>query len=64
MPDLSTRSYEKELLDRNDIPFNDIKRNMQELEVINAKLGGHAITLQGLKEILQEKKEPHYFFHY
>jgi len=58
MPDLSTRSYEKELLDRNDIPFNDIKRNMQELEVINAKLGGHAITLQGLKEILQEKKEP------
>lgn len=58
MPDLSSRSYEKELLDRSDIPFNDIKRNMQELEVINAKLGGHAITLQGLKEILQEKKEP------
>ena len=31
---------------------------MQELEVINARLGGHAITLKGLKEILQEKKEP------
>jgi 2-polyprenyl-3-methyl-5-hydroxy-6-metoxy-1,4-benzoquinol methylase len=58
MPDLSHRSYEKELLDRNDIPFNDIKRNMQELEVINARLGGHAITLEGLKQILQGKKEP------
>jgi len=50
--DLSRRSYEKELLDRNDIPFIDIKRNMQELNFINTYLGGHAITLTGLKKIL------------
>jgi len=35
MPDFSKRSYKKELLDENNIPFTEIKRNMQELEVIN-----------------------------
>lgn len=45
----SNRSYEKELLDRDDIPFEDIKRNMQELEFINKYLGGHNITIEGLK---------------
>jgi ubiquinone/menaquinone biosynthesis C-methylase UbiE len=55
MPDFSSRSYEKELLDRNDIPFNAIKQNMQELEIINTRLGGHKITISGLKEILKEK---------
>jgi 2-polyprenyl-3-methyl-5-hydroxy-6-metoxy-1,4-benzoquinol methylase len=50
--DLSRRSYQKELLDRDDIPFVDIKRNMQELNFINTYLGGHAITLDGLRELL------------
>jgi 2-polyprenyl-3-methyl-5-hydroxy-6-metoxy-1,4-benzoquinol methylase len=56
MPDFFSRSYQKELLDRNDIPFDDIKRNMQELEIINTRLGGHKITISGLKEILKDKK--------
>jgi 2-polyprenyl-3-methyl-5-hydroxy-6-metoxy-1,4-benzoquinol methylase len=50
--DLSQRSYQKELLDRDDIPFHDIRRNMQELNFINTWLGGHAITLAGLKKLL------------
>lgn len=53
MPDFSQRSYQKELLDQPDIPFEDIKRNMQELEFINRWLGGHTITLQGLQFILR-----------
>lgn len=58
MPDFSRRSYEKELLDRDDIPFKDIKRNMQELDTINSLLGGHAITIAGLKNFYtQIKKE-------
>jgi SAM-dependent methyltransferase len=52
----SVRSYEKELLDRDDIPFADIKRNMQELDLINAKLGGHKITLEGLKAMIKRTK--------
>lgn len=48
------RSYEKEWLDRDDIPFADIKKNMEELNFINQYLGGHAITLRGLKTILHK----------
>ena len=43
------RSYQKELLDSEDIPFEDIKLNMQELDFINNHLGGHKITLKGLR---------------
>ena len=53
---LTHRSYQKELLDRDDIPFEDISRNMQELNFINTHLGGHAITLKGLKKILSKIK--------
>lgn len=53
MPDFTTRSSKKELLDRDDIPFKDIEQNMQELNVINTLLGGHAITLAGLKYFLK-----------
>jgi ubiquinone/menaquinone biosynthesis C-methylase UbiE len=49
----SRRSYQKELLDRNDIPFEDIRQNMKELDFINAKLGGHKITLQALQTIIK-----------
>jgi 2-polyprenyl-3-methyl-5-hydroxy-6-metoxy-1,4-benzoquinol methylase len=50
--DFSKRSYKKELLDRDDIPFEDIKRNMQELDYINRKLGGHKITLAGFRTMI------------
>lgn len=48
------RSYQKELLDGDCIPFEHIKRNMQELDKINRYLGGHAITLSGLKRMLKD----------
>src|SRR6059058_3621948 len=53
MMSFTYRSNEKELLDRTDIPFKDIKQNMQELEFINRRLGGHEITLDGIVSILQ-----------
>lgn len=52
MPSFAQRSYQKELLDRDDIPFEDIKRNMQELEIINKRLGGHSITIAGFKKLV------------
>jgi 2-polyprenyl-3-methyl-5-hydroxy-6-metoxy-1,4-benzoquinol methylase len=55
MPVLRQRSYQKELLDRNDIPFEDIKRNMQELDFINRKLGGHEITLDGIVDLIKNQ---------
>ena len=55
MPSFQQRSYQKELLDRNDIPFEDIKRNMQELDFINRKLGGHDITLDGIVALIKDQ---------
>src|SRR5688500_19666526 len=48
----SKRIYDKELLDRDDIPFADILQNMEELNTINHWLGGHQITIRGLTSIL------------
>ncbi|MDE3248903.1 MAG: methyltransferase domain-containing protein [Bacteroidota bacterium] len=53
------RSYQQELLDRTDIPFEDIRRNMQELNTINTWLGGHAVTLLGFRQLVGKKKEIH-----
>jgi ubiquinone/menaquinone biosynthesis C-methylase UbiE len=49
--DFSLRSQQPELLDRRDIPAADIAVNMQELGLINRKLGGHKITLNGFRAL-------------
>lgn len=56
MIDYKNRSFQKELLDQKDIPFEDIFLNMKELEFINAHLGGHAITINGFKRLLAKRK--------
>jgi len=55
--DLRYRSYTKELLDKDDIPFDDIRLNMRELNTINTWLGGHNITWAGFKKILGRAKQ-------
>ncbi len=47
----TNRSYKKELLDRDDIPFEDIRQNMKELNFINTWLGGHKITIEGFRKL-------------
>jgi 2-polyprenyl-3-methyl-5-hydroxy-6-metoxy-1,4-benzoquinol methylase len=53
---LRYRSYQKELLDQDGIPFPDIERNMKELDTINTLLGGHAITLSGFQSLLGNRQ--------
>jgi 2-polyprenyl-3-methyl-5-hydroxy-6-metoxy-1,4-benzoquinol methylase len=60
MPDLKIRSYQKELLDGDNIPFEDIKQNMKELDIINTLLGGHNISVKGIKAIINSKKNDGY----
>lgn len=48
----TSRSNELELLDRDDNSFEAIKQNMRELDFINTWLGGHKITLSGVKSFL------------
>ncbi|MCW3086896.1 MAG: methyltransferase protein [Sediminibacterium sp.] len=57
MMSLQHRSYQKELLDQDNIPFADIERNMEELDKINTLLGGHAITVSGFRSVLGDRKE-------
>jgi SAM-dependent methyltransferase len=54
MISFSHRSYEKELLDGDNIPFKHIRQNMEELDTINHYLGGHKITLAGVKALLKD----------
>ena len=56
MIDYTHRSQKKELLDRNNIPFADIVKNMRELNFINTWLGGHSITLKGFKKLVNNQK--------
>lgn len=57
MPNLSQRSLEKELLDGEGIPFEEIALNMQELNTINTLLGGHAISLTGFKSLVKDRNK-------
>jgi 2-polyprenyl-3-methyl-5-hydroxy-6-metoxy-1,4-benzoquinol methylase len=53
MINLRNRSYKKEFLDKDDIPFEDIRKNMEELNTINTWLGGHKITIDGIKYFIE-----------
>lgn len=56
MNSLAKRSYKKELLDSDNIGFADIRQNMKELNTINTFLGGHKITIDGVKSIIVANK--------
>ena len=55
MIDLRQRSYEKEIMDRTDIPFADMAQTLRELNTVNTRLGGHATTLKGVQLISQQR---------
>lgn len=47
------RSLQKELLDRDDIPRDDLFQNLRELDFINHWLGGYNISFDALKKVLK-----------
>jgi 2-polyprenyl-3-methyl-5-hydroxy-6-metoxy-1,4-benzoquinol methylase len=54
---LKNRTYKKELLDEDNIPTEDLRKNLKELNFINTWLGGHNISIGGLKQFSQRNKE-------
>ncbi|GLU53841.1 methyltransferase domain-containing protein [Dyadobacter frigoris] len=54
------RSTEKELLDQEEIPEQDLFQNLRELDFINHWLGGYDISFSALKSII--KPGQHYSF--
>lgn len=57
MINLRHRSYQKELMDGDDISFAAMAQTLKELNIINTRLGGHAITIKGLKGLLPGKEQ-------
>lgn len=51
------RSYESELLDAPHIPAELLFQNLRELDFINRILGGHIITMKGIKKLVTEKNK-------
>lgn len=45
------------MLDRDDIPLQDIIQNMKELDTINSRLGGHNISIRAFKEIISKTNQ-------
>ncbi|MDX2196340.1 MAG: methyltransferase domain-containing protein [Cytophagales bacterium] len=54
MPDFLIRSFEKEYLDKDNIPQQELYQNLRELQFINTFLGGHDVTLIGLKHMYKK----------
>ena len=52
------RCYDKELLDAESIDTIALHRNLYELDIINSWLGGHAISISGIKKVLQRISKP------
>lgn len=55
MINLSHRSYQKELMDADNIPFPAIAQTLKELNTVNTLLGGHATTLKGMEYFVKDK---------
>lgn len=53
MISLRRRSYQKELMDADNIPFDAMAQTLKELNIINTRLGGHAITIKGLEHFIK-----------
>jgi 2-polyprenyl-3-methyl-5-hydroxy-6-metoxy-1,4-benzoquinol methylase len=51
----SQRSLKTELIDEPGIPFSDWEICLHELNMVNTYLGGHKITVDGVKKILQDQ---------
>ena len=48
------------MLDAPGIPINSLYRNLEELEQINKYLGGHAISMEGLKRLVRDKNKKYH----
>ena len=60
MVDFTKRSYDAELMDDIDNVQKDVLRQtLRELRTVNRFLGGHAITIHGLKHLMKDKSRPY-----
>jgi 2-polyprenyl-3-methyl-5-hydroxy-6-metoxy-1,4-benzoquinol methylase len=58
--DLKNRTHVTELMDYPEIPVDLLYRNLHELDLFNGILGGHYLTLKGIKQIVTEKNKTYH----
>lgn len=51
------RSNQKEMLDEAHIPRDLLFKNLQELDWLNRFLGGHSITLEGIRQLIHDPEK-------
>jgi ubiquinone/menaquinone biosynthesis C-methylase UbiE len=60
LPDLKYRSRQKEMMDAPVISKKLFIQNLRELDFLNRKLGGHTITLKGIKQLVCMKDKQYH----
>lgn len=59
MSNFAERSDQEELIDQAGIPFSDWEICLHELNMVNTYLGGHAITVEGVKKLIRHSGKNH-----
>jgi len=60
LPELKYRSRQKEMMDAPVISKKLLIQNLRELDFLNRTLGGHTITLQGIKQLVRLKDKQYH----
>lgn len=51
------RSGQREMMDESDIPVNLLHQNLGELDILNRYLGGHSISMEGIKRLMVDRQK-------
>lgn len=56
MVSFKSRSSQSELMDEQDIPPSLLHKNLRELDILNRYMGGHAISMEGIKQLVNDRQ--------
>lgn len=57
MVSFKTRSGQPEMMDAPDIPIQLLHKNLGELDILNRYLGGHSISIDGIKRLMTDRQK-------
>lgn len=57
MVSFKNRSDQPEMMDDPDIPIQLLHKNLGELDILNRYLGGHSISISGIKQLMTDRKK-------
>ena len=57
MVSFKERSTQSEMMDAPDIPVKLLHKNLRELDILNRYLGGHSISIEGIKRLMVDRQK-------